>query len=198
MPRLAKFSHEQIVDATARIAARAGPGHVTIAAVAGEIKAPTGSIYHRFGSRDLLLAEVWLKAANEFQTAYVEKLSGDDAWEAGLEAVLFVPARVRERPDEARILLLHRREDFFTGAWPAEMASRAAALKRQVDDAHRGFCKRLLGRTDAESLRALKYALVDAPLAAILPDLRVGKAPPAMLDGLLRATYVAVVGEKRP
>ena len=197
MPRLAKFSHEQIVDATARIAARAGPAHVTIAAIAGEVKAPTGSIYHRFGSRDMLLAEVWLRAAAEFQLAYVEKLAGADPWEAGLAAVLFVPARVRERPDEARILILHRREDFLTGEWPPEMASRAAALKRQVDDAHRAFCKRLLGRTDSDSLRALRYALVDAPLAAILPDLRAGKAPPAMLDALLRATYVAVVGERR-
>jgi len=197
MPRSPKFSHEQIVDATARIAARAGPARVTIAAVADEVKAPTGSIYHRFGSRDMLLAEVWLRAAAEFQLAYVEKLAGEDPWEAGLAAVLFVPARVRERPDEARILMLHRREDFLTGEWPAEMASRAAALKRQVDDAHRSFCKRLLGRTDAESLRALRYALVDAPLAAILPDLRVGRTPPPMLDALLRATYVAVVGERR-
>lgn len=196
MPRLAKFSHDQIVDATARIAARAGPAHVTVAAIAEAVKAPTGSIYHRFGSRDLLLAEVWLRAAAEFQRAYVEKLSGGDAWEAGLAAVLFVPARVRERPDEGRILLLHRREDFLTGEWPAEMARRAAALKREVDDAHRGFCKRLLGRTDAEALRALRYAIVDAPLAAILPDLRSGKPPAMVLDVLLRATYIAVVGEK--
>ena len=197
MPRTAKFSHDQIVDATARIAARAGPANVTIAAIANEIKAPTGSIYHRFGSRDLLLAEVWLRTAAEFQEAYVAKLAGDDPWEAGLAAELFVPARVRERQDEARILVLHRREDFLTGEWPAEITQRAAALKRQVDDAHRSFCKRLLGRTDADSLRALRYAIVDAPLAAILPDLRMGKAPPTMLDTLLRATYVAVVGEKR-
>src|SRR5688572_33071937 len=100
MPRLAKFSHDQIVDATARIAARAGPSHVTIAANAGEVKAPTGSIYHRFGSRDQLLAEVWLRAAADFQTAYVGKLAGADPWDAGLAAVLFVPARVRERPEE--------------------------------------------------------------------------------------------------
>jgi len=35
------------------------------------VGAPTGSIYHRFDSRDVLLAKVWLRAAGAFQSAFL-------------------------------------------------------------------------------------------------------------------------------
>jgi len=58
MSRPAKFSHSDIVDATARLAARDGPARATMASIAAELRAPTGSLYHRFASRDILLGEV--------------------------------------------------------------------------------------------------------------------------------------------
>jgi len=61
MARLAKFSLEQIVETTTRLAARDGPAQATMARIASDLQAPTGSIYHRFGSRDVLLGEVWLR-----------------------------------------------------------------------------------------------------------------------------------------
>ncbi len=197
MARLAKFSLEQIVDTTTRLAAEVGPVQTTIARIAGELGAPTGSIYHRFASRDVLLGEVWLRAAEAFQGRFAQMLAGEDAWDSGLAAALFVPARVREEPAEARILLLHRRDDFLSGGWPAEMAARAAALKKQFNEAARHFARRVLGRADAEALRTVTFALVDAPLAAVMPHLRARAAPPPVVDSLIRATYAAVMKEKR-
>lgn len=193
MARLAKFNHAQIVEATARLAARAGPAQVTMARIAEALGAPTGSIYHRFASRDVLLGEVWLQTAQAFQDEFGARLAGDDPWQAGLEAALFVPARVRQKPDEARLLLLHRRGDFMAAGWPADMAERAAQLQRQVDTGLRSFCKRLLQRNDAETRRTVRYALVDAPMAAVLPHLRAQEAPPPLVDALISTTYEAVM-----
>jgi AcrR family transcriptional regulator len=193
MPRLAKFTHDQIVDATARLAARAGPAQATMARIAGALRAPTGSIYHRFASRDVLLGEVWLRAAQAFQDGFIGLLAGPCSWDAGLAAALFVPARVRQEPAEARILLLHRREDFLAAGWPPQMSVRAADLKRQADTALRKFSRSLLGRADAEALRSVTYALVQAPMAAVLPHLRANESPPASVEPLIRATYVAVM-----
>ena len=193
MPRSAKFSHDQIIDATARIAARAGPAQATMARIAGALSAPTGSLYHRFASRDVLLGEVWLRAAQSFQDGFGGLLAGADPWEAGLAAALFIPARVRREPAEARILLLHRREDFLAAGWPTEMSERAAKLKHQVDTTLRRFSRRLLGRADAEALRSISFALVQAPMAAVLPHLRASENPPASVEPLIRATYGAVM-----
>jgi AcrR family transcriptional regulator len=193
MARLAKFSPEQIVAVTARLAARDGPAQATMARIAGELGAPTGSIYHRFASRDLLLGEVWLGAAESFQQAFGAALEGPDPWAAGLAAALLVPSRVREQPDEARILILHRRDDFLAGGWPTAIAARAAALKQRADGGLRNYCRRLLGRADAASLRAVRYAVVDLPLAAVAPHLRAGEALPAGLDALIHAACTAVL-----
>jgi AcrR family transcriptional regulator len=201
MPRLAKFSPEQIVATTAQLAARDGPAQATIARIAGALRAPTGSIYHRFASRDVLLGEVWLRAATAFQLGFGAALGDGEPWAAGLAAALYVPARVRQAPDEARVLLLYRREDFLTQGWPAAMARRAAELERGADDGLRRFAQRLLARRDAGTLRAIRYALVDAPLAAVQSHLRAGEPPPPSVDALIRVTYEAVMrhaGAKPP
>lgn len=200
MPRPAQFSDEQIVAATAQLAAAHGPAGATVARIATALRAPTGSIYHRFASRDVLLGEVWLRAAASFQDGFAGLLAGPDPQAAGLAAVLYVPRRVREQPQEARILLLHRREEFLDGGWPAEMTGRAKALRDQMDSGLRGFCRRLFGRADARTLRIAAYALAEAPLAAVRRHVEAHEPPPRTVDALIAATYLASValGKAKP
>jgi AcrR family transcriptional regulator len=193
MPRAPEFDRAQILDAAERLIARHGPAGATIGAIARAVGAPTGSIYHRFDSRDVLLAEVWLGAATAFQTAFFERLAGPAPWKAGLAAALYMAQRVRERPREARLLLLHRREDFVDRGWPANMRRRAEQLGRQVETELRGFSSRLCGRQDARTVRSVAYAVVEAPVAAVRHHVAAEESPPPYVDGLIRVTYEAVV-----
>jgi AcrR family transcriptional regulator len=193
MPRAPQFDQAQILDAAKRLIARHGPSGATIGAIAQAVGAPTGSIYHRFASRDVLLAEVWLRAATAFQTAFFERLAGSVPREAGLAAALYMAQRVRERPREARVLLLHRREDFVDRGWPANMRRRAEQLGRQVEAELRAFSSRLCGRQDARTVRSIAYALVEAPVAAVRRHVAAEESPPAYVDGLIRTTYEAVI-----
>lgn len=200
MPRPARFSHEQILAATARVAAERGPAGASIARIACTLRGPTGSIYHRFASRSVLLGEVWLQAAASFQDGFSERLDGADPQTAGLAAVRYVPQRVRDHPQEARILLLHRREDFLERGWPAPMVERAKALHRQLSQVLRRFCQRLVGRTDAKTLRVMTFALAEAPLAAVKRHVEAGEPPPRIVDALIEETYrasLALVGVSR-
>jgi AcrR family transcriptional regulator len=193
MPRAPQFDQAQILDAAERLIARHGPSGATIGAIAQAVGAPTGSIYHRFDSRDVLLAEVWLRAATAFQAAFFERLAGPAAREAGLAAALYMAQRVRERPREARLLLLHRREDFVDRGWPATMRHRAEQLGRQVETELRAFSSRLCGRQDARTVRSIAYALVEAPVAAVRRHVATEESPPPYIDGLIRITYEAVI-----
>lgn len=193
MPRPARFDDEQIVAATARVAAARGPAGATVARIAAALRAPTGSIYHRFASRDVLLGEVWLRAAESFQAGFGACLAGPDPKAAGLAAVRYVPQQVRDQPQQARLLLLHRREDFLDRAWPAPMKARAKALSRQMDDGVRGFCQRLFGHADASTLRIATYALAEAPLAAVRRHVETKEPPPPLVDELIAATYLACI-----
>ncbi len=191
MARPARFDRDQIVAATAEVVARRGPAGASVARIARALEGPTGSIYHRFPSRAVLLGEVWLRAAASFQRAVAERLAGADPRAAGLAAARFVPQRVRERPREARILLLHRREDFLEPGWPAALTERAEALRRQLSGELRGFCKRLTGRSDLRVERVVRFALAEAPLAAVRPHVEAGEPPPVVIDELIERTYLA-------
>lgn len=193
MPRTALYSADEIIESTSGLVAADGPASITMAGLANILGMPTGSIYHRFASRDVLLGEVWLRAAEAFQETYFELLAQPDAWQAGRAAALHLAQRVRQRPVEARILLLHRREDFFTSAWPDAMIQRAKGLKTQTDQGMRAFTQRLLGRRDANSLHITSFAVLGAPFAAVRPYVQANKTPPAIVDDLIRTTYRAIM-----
>jgi len=193
MARPAQYSNDQIVDATAKVAAQYGPTGATVARIARTLGAPTGSIYHRFASRDVLLGEVWLRTVAEFQSGIVDQLAAPNAKKAGLAAVRSVPQWVRNHPQEARILLLYRSEEFLECGWPRSMSERAKKLRAQLAETLREFCQRLLGRTDVASLRIVTFALAEAPLAALRRHVKDGDLPPPIVDDLIVATYRAAM-----
>ena len=193
MPRAPKFDEHQILTAASRIVATHGPSGATIGAIAQAVGAPTGSIYHRFASRDVLLATVWLRAAAAFQDAVFERLAGAVPREAGLKAALYMAKRVREEPREARLLLLHRRDDFVDRGWPATFRRRAAQLAQQIETELHAFSGRLCGRADARTVRMVAYAVIEAPFAAIRRHVAAEESPPPHVDLLIRATYEAVM-----
>ncbi len=87
----ARFEKSDFLAAARSIAGEAGPSAVTVDSVIRRLGAPKGSFYYRFGSRDLLLGELWLATVLEFQQGFVEAIDAGD----GLRAALHTPAWVR-------------------------------------------------------------------------------------------------------
>ena len=56
----AQFDQAGFLAAARALIAERGPQAVTVDSVAERLKAPKGSFYYRFASRDALLGEVWL------------------------------------------------------------------------------------------------------------------------------------------
>lgn len=184
MGRPAKFRTGQILDAALAITARDGPEAATMAAIAAGLGAPTGSLYHRFGSRDLLLATLWTRCVRAFQDGFVTALDAGDA-EA---AALHTPRWCRQRPAEAAVLLLHRREE-LAARWPAELGTELETLNEQVAAALRSFVDR---RPDVDHDR-LTFAVVDVPYGAVRRHLLRRQTPPPQVDELIITTCRAVL-----
>jgi AcrR family transcriptional regulator len=185
--RPAKFSTEEILDVTAQLVAAHGPSGATVAAIAGELGAPTGSIYHRFGSRDLVLARVWIRTVKEAQAGFLEAIRQEDVGAAAVDAALHVPRWCRENLDAARILLLYRREELVE-LWPDELGDDLAGLNAEMQAALGDFCARGYGNRSYETLGRVLFALVDVPYGAVRRHLVAGKPPPEEIDDLIRAT----------
>jgi AcrR family transcriptional regulator len=185
------FEDADFLAAARDLAAAGGPASVTVTSVTERLGAPTGSFYHRFASRDVLLANVWLGTALAFQTDFVAAIKAGD----GLAAALHTPNWVRDNFEEARAFLLYHRDDFAHGNWPEYLKERVVRQGRRVDAAYKRLARDTFGGVGANELRLARFVLADVPKAAVGPYLRQGVAPPTIVDEMIETTYHAIVGK---
>jgi AcrR family transcriptional regulator len=185
----AQFEHADFLDAARTLATALGPAAVTVGAVTQHLGAPIGSFYHRFASRDVLLAELWLTTVLKFQEGFVAAIEAGD----GLAAALHTPRWARANLKDACFLLLHHRDDFVRGEWPETLKLRVAAQARQVESCLKQFAIEYFSSTNSAQLRRASFVLLEVPLAAIRPHLRRTERPPTTVDELISTTYTAIV-----
>jgi len=146
MGRKAYFNSEEFIDSAIKIIAEEGLGALTIAGLATRVTAPVGSVYHRFPSRDALIAELWLNIIESFQSEWLKILQTD-----GLKAMLFCMEWVRNHPNEARVMLLYRIDDLMSGEWPEDLKKRARKLSGEMQEGIAAFTKKQFGRVTKET-----------------------------------------------
>ncbi|MGW7450438.1 TetR/AcrR family transcriptional regulator [Streptomyces sp. NPDC054787] len=192
MARPPRFDTDQILDAAVRLAASAGPGAVTMSAVAQAIGAPSGSMYHRFAGRTALLAEVWLRTVERFQESYSAVLDSDpDPRRAARAAARHVVAWSRAHPQEAS-LLLHGPEEFGRADWSEEHRARADRGNHRVFGTVRSLAA-ALGATDPRGHERVTLAMVDLPLSVVRRHLRAGGPLPPHAEDLAEECAAALL-----
>ncbi|HEY8584338.1 MAG TPA: TetR family transcriptional regulator [Capillimicrobium sp.] len=200
MPRPRLHDPEAILDAAERLVARGGSAALTTRALAAQTGAPSGSLYHAFGSRPVLLAQLWLRAARRFldlQREAAEAALPDDPVEATVRAAL-APLTLFERaPDTARVLLGQRREELLAAELPAELAAQLAGLDGELVDLFRRLAGALWERRDRHAVEAVRACVVDLPTGLLLGHLRAGTVP-RDTDLRLRAAARAVLSLNPP
>jgi AcrR family transcriptional regulator len=187
------FSRDDFLDSALALAAERGPPAVTVASITERLNAPTGSFYHRFASRDVLLGELWLRTVLSFQEGIAALLDAGD----GLGAVLYTPQWVRAHMNEGRLLLLYHRDDFVQGGWPTALQAGVAAQARALAAGFGKFARDTFGRVGPEEVRRAQFLLAELPVAVVRQHLHRREPPPPIVDDLIRITYHAVVNAHR-
>jgi AcrR family transcriptional regulator len=184
MGRNAKFEREDFL----RIAAgEAANGRLpTVQALAAAARAPVGSIYHRFDSREQLLAEAWLLAVRTFQLDFLPLLAGARTADQGVKAALAVPQWSRAHPQLAGMLTLCRQGDFVGEGTPDALRREAASLNNTLAKHLRAFADRT-GR----SLDRCKVAVIGMPYGAV--RLFLPNPAPVEIDAMVAASYQAIM-----
>lgn len=189
----AKFSQMDFLAAALAIAAAEGPTAVTVASITAQLKAPTGSFYHRFASRNVLLGALWLRTVLDFQAGVSAALDAGD----GMRAALHTPAWSRANLDKACLLLLHDREDFVQGEWPDELRERVAEMTRRMEAGSLRCARVIFGQDGPEEVRLARFLIAEVPVAAVRQHLARREPPPPLVDRLIRTTYRAVAADYR-
>lgn len=191
MGRPSQTSQEALITAATLVAARQGPAGTSIAAISKAAGVPTGSIYHRLPSRDALLAEIWLAAAERFQQIVLPKISAMQSEDDAVECALATPRFARSDHAAAVVLNSHRREEFIRAGAPDEYRRRAVRLGAEMREAIAQAAARLLP-DDPRAKERMAVALIGIPLGAVrvfLPQ----AAPPREIDATIAAAVRAAL-----
>lgn len=166
-----KHETDVILDATRSLVLADGPRAASVAAIAKASGAPAGTLYHRFGNRDGVLAATWLRALDRFQAPLLDvDVAAVDVDQAADAAVAMAVSAVRfasDHPDDARLMLTIRAADLLDGPDHDEFATALAARKAPLSHRLTALARALYGRDDARSLDAVHRAVVDLPYAAV-------------------------------
>jgi AcrR family transcriptional regulator len=185
----AVFDNAGFLAAARALACEEGPNAVTVDSVARRLRAPKGSFYHRFESRDALLGELWLQTALAWQEGFVAAIEAND----GLAAALHTPTWARLHLDDARLLLIYNRRDFVHGDWPAALKRGVRDQARRLESCATRFAQHAFGHTGPQQLRSARFVLVEVPIAAVKTHLERREPPPILVDDLISMTYHAII-----
>jgi AcrR family transcriptional regulator len=183
-----------ILDAAQTLVLDEGAAAATVGAIARASGAPVGSIYHAFGSRDVLLARLWVRAVRRSQARFLEALEGKgDPVDTAVAAALSIYDFARDAPGDARLLASLRREDLIQTPLPRDLARELADLNRPIERAIAALARRLFGRAGRQRIEQTALAVFDLPYGALRRHLVSGHSPPAALRApLARAVRAAL------
>lgn len=184
MPRPARFTLDELLDAAAALLAADGPSAVTMSAVARAAGAPSGSMYHRFPTRAALCGELWIRTEERFHTGFTAALSmSTDPQERCVAAARYTVQWCRDNPIEAQVLLTGA-DELGAADWPDDLTGRRKRLHRAL--------RRTLAGLGADQDR-INAAVIDIPYAVVRRHLIAGRAIPASAGAIVEDCARALI-----
>jgi AcrR family transcriptional regulator len=192
MGRPPQHRADDFLDAAARLFVTGGARALTMNAVAREVGAPSGSIYHRFPDRAALLAALWLRTTTDFQTGYLEVLGEQPTADTAVGAAVWLVDWCRGHVPEAVVLQAGARAfepDTWSKASRTELSTAEGNSRRRLESAVQSLAKQT-GRPEDQ----IAFALLDVPLAAVRRHLLAGEPPPKRVTTLVKNMVGLVLG----
>jgi AcrR family transcriptional regulator len=175
MARPERFDTEALLSAAVELVATAGPGALTMVALARAAGASSGSVYHRFESLSALQGAIWIRTVEEFQTGFLEELRSTPGVNGCARAARHVVAWSRTNPGAARVLMAGPAA-FGEDTWSSTTYTRSRKLRRELKRELSAAAAALEGK-DERGRRRITLATVDMPLGLVR------RRSPERLDG---------------
>ena len=193
MPRPSTHTPDSILDATCQTIGIWGRD-ATIQQISTLSGIPTGSIYHRFSSREELLISLWLRSIHRLHVSLTHAAqSTPDAHEALLAVALDMVNYCRTHTDEALAMTLYRQQNLLA-ACPDYLRNEIADLNQGITTTIETLAQRRFPSQTKEILPAneLTYvAVVQLPYGLVRPY--VGRSVPEWLNQVVSVSVDATL-----
>jgi AcrR family transcriptional regulator len=195
MGRPARHDAEALLDAGVRLFVDGGARAVTMAAVARQAGAPSGSVYHRFSDRAALLRALWQRAVEAFDDPYREQLGDDPTPQHAVEMAVWVVEWCRN--NQAAATVLHAGKSAFSPEqWSAADTAATEAYEEGRDRAVAARVKQV-AKTAGRRPDEVAFAMLEMPIAVVrrsLPE----PVPADAADLVRRLASLMILGEAPP
>lgn len=194
MARPPRFTDDDILDGAAEALAARGRG-VTIADIARTIDGPSGSIYHRFESRDEVLARLWLRSIRRFHAGLLPTYDLPDPADAIAAAARHVVGFCADHPLDARAMLLFRQPE-LAASGPDRIREEAAHINDAIDTGSERLVVRRYGRASDRRRELMMIATRLGPYGLVRPFIG-GRIPPYLGDAVaVSALAICELGDR--
>lgn len=155
--------HRAIIEAALACFSRNGVEATTIDMIREASGASVGSLYHRFGNKEGIAAEVYIQGLRDFRDSLDERLAGVRNLEEAVHAVIDANIDwIVANPDWARFVFNHR--------MVLAQADRESAFTQEVISSNQKWWSRVLELPGAEGLSAGAGGLYQSLLAGPVHD----------------------------
>jgi AcrR family transcriptional regulator len=193
MARPTLHTSDQILDAARTVVLTDGAPGATIGAISRMSRAPAGSIYHRFGSRDVVLVELWMRAVKRSQGRFLAAIeAGSGPFESITAAGLSIIDFAVTDHDDARLLCSLRFEDLVRSPLSDPLNARLRRLNRPVAVAVAELARQLGGEHVA-ARELVMLAAFDLPYGAVRRHLNADAPLPTSLRANVEVAIRAVL-----
>jgi AcrR family transcriptional regulator len=168
-PRL--HSLDDVLDVAEKLVTADDPAGLTLRALATGAGASNGTIYHAFGSREELLARLWLRAASRLgaimREAVQNSIDGERKGEGARQAVVAVALSpvvlARRHRETAQLFFAQRRDQLFSIALTPEIVDELGAIQERFTELLVSLARRVWGRADRTAVETIAACVVDVP-----------------------------------
>ncbi|MFE6509261.1 TetR/AcrR family transcriptional regulator [Nocardioides sp. NPDC057767] len=192
MSRQRLHTLDDLLDVAEQIVTSGDPSGLTLRSLAAAAGASNGTIYHAFGSKDVLLARLWLRSwcrlGDLMAEAMREGATGADA----VVAVALTPVEfVRRFPASARLFFAQRRDQLFSADLPPEVETELSSVQEKFVKVLIALARGVWDRGDRIAVEAIAVCVVDLPGGILRRRLLEGReadeATAARLEAAVRA-----------
>jgi AcrR family transcriptional regulator len=195
VPRPPLHPTDAILDAARSLALDSGVSATTIAEIARASGAPVGSLYHRFGSRDDLLAQLWIRAVRRSQASFITAVDSGDPIEGAVAGATAILDFCEHQRADAQLLVSLRREDLLRAAPSPEVARELEELNRPLEEGLARLARALYGTAGRTEIQRVLLAVFDIPYGAARRHLIAGRPLPASVQSDVEKAVRAVLVE---
>lgn len=195
-PRL--HALDDLLDAAEQLVVSGGPAGFTLRGLAANTGVSNGSIYHAFGSRDELLARLWLRATarlgaimNDALPAAMDDPGATAARQAVVGTALAPVVLARRYPASAQPFFGHRRDQLFSTALTPATATELTQVQERFVARLILLARGVWDRADRIAVDAIAACVVDIPggmlRRTLLDSGTVGEATERRIEAAVRA-----------